>query len=496
MIRIKYKLCILFSISIFIANAQSFSAKVIDKKSGEPIPYATVQTGKNQGVITNEDGVFTITETALKKVKDSIYISSMGYEKKGVSLENQIENVIVLSPATFELKEIFLSTNPLTAIEIIEKVKENLEKNYAVGLTQKKIFFRQSEFNKMNKVDFGFQESTIEELNKELMDSISRSIPKESSYYREVVGDFYGDYNKHKLRIDKAAELYDKSKDLSTDGISKKLEQIFKENVKPDSYLKIKSGIFGTKVELDSIITSNEETKEVEEKNDSKDHEAFLGQIKGRISELYAQLFFKEDSKIDILEKSNRYNFTLEDYTNIDESTVYILKFSPKGNKDFKGVLYVNTEDYAIMRLEFENVRPLTKFGLLGITFRNNVYRGKMLFKKDENGAYGPHFIELDDGNFVGIARPLKVIEKNKHVKGPRKQNELSLELDFQVTQLTKYELVVFNSEITTNSIYDSLIENKDVKASYLSEYDPNFWQEYTIMEPNAAIQSFKVSIK
>ena len=86
-----------------------------------------------------------------------------------------------------------------------------------------------------------------------------------------------------------------------------------------------------------------------------------------------------------------------------------------------------------------------------------------------------------------------KVIEKNKHVKGRRKQNELSLDLNLQGTSLSKYEMVVFNSEDISDSAYDAIKENKNVKATYLSRYDPNFWQGYSIMEPNAAIQAFEV---
>ena len=84
-------------------------------------------------------------------------------------------------------------------------------------------------------MDFGFKKSTIEELNKKLIDSIARLIPKKSSYYKEVVGNFYGDYSKHKLYVEKAAELYDKNNDISADGIGKKMERIFNENVKKDS---------------------------------------------------------------------------------------------------------------------------------------------------------------------------------------------------------------------------------------------------------------------
>lgn len=167
--------------------------------------------------------------------------------------------------------------------------------------------------------------------------------------------------------------------------------------------------------------------------------------------------------------------------------------FSPKGKKDFKGVMYVNTEDYAIVRLEFDNVRPISKFGLFGITYRNSVFKGKMLFGKDTNGGYSPRYLELENGIYFGLDRPLKVIEKNKHLKGRRKQNELSLALNMQMDQLVRYELVVFESNNISESEFDGVDENKKVKATYMSQYDPSFWKEYTILEPNEAIQSFKV---
>jgi len=492
MLHKKLLFTLLFSIFFSVVSAQQYSAKVVDKDSGEPIPFATVETGKNQGVITNEDGEFSFILNKKKHHQDSIYISSMGYERKGVSLKEPIEHAISLEAKTVELGEVFLINKMFTAEEIIEKIKENLDNNYSVDLSKKKIFFRQSEFNKMNKMDFGFKESTIEELNKQLIDSIAYLIPKKSSYYKEAVGDFYGDYRNHKLYINKAAELYDKNKDVSFDGIEKKLERIFKENVKPDSYLKIRSGIFGTKVQLDSLANENEDAKIVIE-NQSEENENFQQDIKDGISEIYEQLFFHDDSNIDVLEKSNRYRFTLDNYTFIDDMSVYIIRFSPKGKKDLKGVMYVNTEDYAIVRLEFKNVRPLSKFGLLGITYRHSVFKGKMLFGKNTDGSYNPRYIELENGIYFGLDRPLKVIEKNKHVKGRRKQNELSLALNMQMNQFVKYELVVFDSNNISVNEYEDVTENKKMKATYLSQYDPTFWQGYTIMEPNEAIQSFKV---
>jgi hypothetical protein len=484
---------LVLSLGINQLRSQDLSATVIDSETGAPIPFATIVTGEHSGLITNEEGVFAITEEQLGRIKDSIFISSMGYEKASL-WQPKGETTISLVPKTFELAQVFLNANPLSPEEVIEKVKENLLINYTITASKKKIFFRQSDLNIMNKVDFGFKKSSINELNKELFDEIAASIPKNSSYYKEAVGDFYGDYQSHKLHIDKAAELYDKNKDISMDGLSDRLERIFKENVKPDSYFKIRSGLIGTKVEMDSISNENEEESSiVKAEMDKPESSGFQPDLKDRISELFEQLFFNEDAELDILEKSNRYRFTHKNYTFIDDAAVYIINFKPKGTKDFKGVLYVNAQDFAIMRLEFENVRPLKKFGLLGISYSRSVFRGKMLFSKEGNGGYGVRYMELEDGSTFGLDRPLNVIEKNKHVKGRRKQNELALHLDIGITNISKYEFVAFSSESISASDFEQASENPEVNASYLSKYDPNFWKEYTIMEPNAAIQDFEV---
>lgn len=477
------------------ASAQSYSAKVVDAKTGEPIPFATVQTGEHSGTITNDEGVFALSEGQVARLQDSIYISSMGYEKIGVMVNETAPAEISLPQKTTELRQVLLTAENLDPEEILERVKANMEQNYATGLSKQKFFFRQSDYTNMEQLQFTVKESSIPELNQELMNEITTAAQQNEWYYRETLGDIYGDYNGFKINVDKAAELYDKNKDVSIDGLSDKLERIFQENVKRDSYLKIKSGIFGTKVQLDSAknaeSTEPEPIVKVETENTQRpDH---TSQVTGRLDELYTQLFFNEETELDFIEKSNRYRWELDSYTFINGEPVYILHFTPKGGRDFEGTLYVNTDDYAIMRVDFTNVRPTNKFGLLGIKWRRNVLRGKMLFAKDENNHYRPQYLELEDGEYTSVDRPLKVIEKNKNVKGRRKQNELSMDMLVKVTSLTKYEFVVFDSETIDEGAYTSARPSSGVEPTYLSAYDAGFWEGYTIMEPNEAIQSFKV---
>lgn len=484
----------LLFVATFSVYSQTYSSKVIDQKTNEPVPYATIQLSENNGIITNEEGNFSFVWEQPVTATDSIYISSMGYEKTSIALEKLTDSIIYITPKAIELGSAYVSNKNLSIEEIMAKVKEKLPQNYGADLSQKRLFFRQSDFNALNKMDIEFKKSTIEELNKKFIDSVVSIIPKKSAYYTEILGDFYGNYDKRKLNIIKAAELYDKNNDGSMDALSEKMEKIFQDNVKPDSYLKIKSGIFGTKVQVDSILENSEDATEVkDELTDKKEFKnQFLKYRKSTLKWLLSEVFFQEDSKLNFIDKSSRYEFELIDYTSIDDNAVYIINFAPKRSEDFKGTIYVNTEDFAIMRVDYQNVKRLKSFKLLGLMYREHLYKGTTFFSKGTDGKYGLRYLEKTQGSLFGVDRPLKVIEKNKHVKGRRKQNELALELDIINANTSKFEVVVFDSKNLSESEYKNTKENKNVKPTHLSKYDPNFWKGYNIIEPNTAIKQFK----
>lgn len=474
---------------ITVLQGQSLKVKVIDEQTGMPISLATVKTGEKNGVITNEEGIFTLKKSQVNKIKDSLFISYIGYETKGFLIKDITEGIIKLTPKSVELKEVFLDLKNYSIDEIIALIKKNLISNYNTNLSKKKIFFRQSDIHTIKKMDVEFVKSTIEELNKDLIDSIVKAVPKKFEFYREAVGDLYGDYMKHKLFIDKGAVLYDKKADDSMDGLLNRMETIFKENVKPNSYLKIKSGWFGTKTDLNSIFNSDGYARL---KIENTDNQIFQKQVKDTISHLYSQLFFHKDSKLDFIRKSNRYEFEKDDYTFIDDEPVYKIKFSPKGRKHFKGVMYVNTKDFAIIRIDFSIIRPLRTFNLLGLNYRHNLFKGKMLFSRNIQEKYNLKYVEVESGSTFGAKRPLRIKEKNKYVKGKRKQNEFAIKLDAQLTSYHKYELVVYDSEDITSTNFKNVLENSKIEPEYLSQYNPLFWSGYNIIEPNKAIQSFK----
>ncbi len=486
----------IFLLASLSMHCQSISSRVVDTKTNEGIPYATIQFTEHRGIITNEEGRFSINLKSRLEQQDSIYISSMGYKKTAIHFKATLDSVIYIEPRAIELNEVYLFNNDLSIDEIIEKVKENLPTNYNREPIKQRLFFRQSSLNTMTKLDIEFEKSTIEELNKKFLDSVVSILPRNASYYTESLCDFYRKPDEYRLYIEKAAELYDKNNEGSMEALSAKLERIFKENVKPDSYLKIKSGWFGQKVELDSLFDSSDEAAELEDELKDDDNKHFLLSKKEQLHTLYSELFYNDETKLNFIDKSNRYEFKLKGFTALDDDGVYVIEFDPKRSEDFRGTIYVNIEDFAIMRIDYENVNSLKRIKLLGLSYEEITYKGTTIFSKGSNNKYDLRFIDKVFGRKMGITRPLSVIEKNKNVKGRRKQNELSMELDIINFNTEKYEIVVFDSELISPGEFSNSVENETVKATYLSSYNPEFWEGYDIMEPNKAIREFTVSDK
>src|SRR5690606_33475783 len=140
---------------------------------------------------------------------------------------------------------------------------------------------------------------------------------------------------------------------------------------------------------------------------------------------------------------------------------------------------------------DYENVKPLSRFRLFGLSTAKDVYGGKMIFTKDEKGSYVPRYIEQSRGESFGLDRPLTIIEKNKVVPGRNKQNELDLDLDLSFSQVSTYQFVIYESTPLDQEAFGSLEGTGDFELATFTAYNPEYWSGTNIIEPNAAIQQF-----
>ena len=482
---------------------ETLSSVLLDSLTKSPIAYASIVLKNNQGVITNEEGAFSIQLPKDIQLSDSITVSSMGYEKKQFLL-SAVQDTLLIASKEIVLNGVIVSNKNLSAQEIVHKIKENLSQNHPQELTTKRLFFRASENQYMSKMDVDFKKSSIGALNKKFIDSVMGLIPRNGAYFTEVLADLHGDYTEknQKIKLIKASKLYDKENEVSFEGIEKKFNEIFEQNVKKDSYLKVKSGWFSTKVSSDDLFyeeavidSSNvallDSLASLKKEKDLAQKQGFANYRKNRMGRLFERLFFNEDSPFDFLFKDNRYDIRLEDFTYLGALPVYQLRFTSKGRSDYNAVLYVNADDFGVVRLDFKNSQTLKRVKLLGFSYVNYLSEGKAFFTKTEDLGYQLSYLEESSAEKVGIKRPIKIVEKNKNTRGRRKQNELIVAIDFEINSQNKNEIVVFSHTFMDPEAFKTIKEDNNILPTYLPKYDPNFWEGYNIIEPNTAIKSF-----
>ena len=92
---------------------------------------------------------------------------------------------------------------------------------------------------------------------------------------------------------------------------------------------------------------------------------------------------------------------------------------------------------------------------------------------------YQLQFLESEFKFKSGINRPIKIVEKNKYVRGRRKQNELLARINFNLDQSSKTTLIVFDDMPINEEEYSKIEEQKRFKQDKLHSYDPKYWKDY-----------------
>ena len=136
---------IIFFLVLTKTSSQEISGIVLDSLTKQPISFANIISNFNKNTITNEEGRFRLFKDILFTNRDSIYVSSIGYNSLTILVTDLIkESKIVLSPKIIELETVIVTNREkLTAIQIINKVKENWkswqESNYKLEQALDKI---------------------------------------------------------------------------------------------------------------------------------------------------------------------------------------------------------------------------------------------------------------------------------------------------------------------------------------------------------------------
>ncbi|SDB39254.1 CarboxypepD_reg-like domain-containing protein [Flavobacteriaceae bacterium MAR_2010_188] len=488
------RLIYLFSLSfccLQITLGQNITAKVVDKTSKQPIPYASVQTAEHSGTMTNEEGFFSINQENVKN--DRITISCMGYVNKTVTLAQlkQHNNLILLDEGVNQLAEVYLSNRKPNADSIIARVKRNLSKNYNSQNLNQELFYRETTYTDFEDLDLEIEKAShvkqqkLDQANSSL-DSLGREVKKNRMiFFKEFKGNLLTcSKDSTKLNVLKATKLVDKKKDFSIESIQEKTQEIILQYLDEDKTYKLKSGLFTVEDEM-SLNDLKEKNKEEEKAVYSQ------GDLRSSTKGLLNNSQFYNDSFLNQLLDSNLYEYEFVNVSYINQDLIYIVDFLPDRSKSkYAGRLYINDKDYAIIKADYsysEGKRgsKLNLKLLLGVKYIENLKQGTIIFQQDSTLGYQPNYIKEESGSYFYVSRPLKFIENSIS------KNKVSLDFVIEGDLKNKKELLFSTVTALDNVEFKNYTEPKEIPYLLLSQYDSSIWKNTEVLEPLSEMKDY-----
>ena len=100
---------------------------VLDAKTKQPLPFATIKSNTNNGTLTDVDGQFNLKST--NNIK-AINISYVGYTSTKIAINSKNKFIsIKLKPTVEKLNEVFITATENPALQIIRNTIKNKSKN-------------------------------------------------------------------------------------------------------------------------------------------------------------------------------------------------------------------------------------------------------------------------------------------------------------------------------------------------------------------------------
>ena len=463
----------------------------ITNENRQPIPYASVLIGPTYGVVGNTDAVFVI-QLPEKPESDMVFISSLGYENLEIPLPEFKNGNYMLKEQTTVLDEVFITNVKLTPTEILTKVIESAPKNYSTQSSRQTFFLRSSNVNKMADSEIELvrsslvNKSTLKQVNKEIEDIMKTLKGKASEDFSEYYGYLWQHETDTKLNVEKAIELKNKERDISSDQVSKKLVDVFKKHLEHDASYKLKSGLFT----LDDSLTINKPQKEEKKGGETASLRSTVSSLTRSLNRFYTQ------KDLDFLTEFKRYEYTLEGYSTFNDETIYIINFEPKKNAaKYYGKIYVNAMDFAVVKLDYNMVagkkaESINLKLILGVKVLEDQIKVSATYTKNEAGQYAVNFVKKEKHNYIYAHRSLK-LTKNKASKEEEKKM-LKVDAMVEIDTYATNELFIIDKELMDSSKFQAVKEDERYDITYLSKYNPDVWKDYNVLAPVEAIKNYK----
>ena len=487
----KINVLLIFFFSSLYLFSQNITGRLVDKATGKPIPYATVKTGLHTGVISNEEGYFTVNFEDSKN--KTIVISCMGYKEKTLSILDieSLNAVIPLEESVNELQMVFISNTTPNADSIMAMVRKKVPTNYSNTLNTYRVFQRSTDWVNFKSLNFEIEKAThvkkqqLNAANTDLNGLSKKARESDMLQFTDFKGVFYNlDKDSSKLVVDKVTKLMDFKNDFSLDEVQEKGQNIMLKYLDTTKTYKLKTGIF--KIE-DSLSLKSDDF----EKN--MNYEFELDYLNGMTRGLVKHGQFYDNSFLNKILNPDYYTYTFINTTFNNNQLTYVISFTPrKAKAKFSGKLFVSDDSHAVTRIDYSYYKDRhgEKINLkliLGVKYIANLSEGLILFERGRDSIYFPKYIKQTTGSYFYVSRDLKFIENSET------KNKIGFSIKIEGNNKSKVELLVTeNSNLTLND-FAAIEQAKVAPFERLSKYEDRIWKNDETLEPLSEMKDFKV---
>lgn len=472
-------ICLNAPILIF---SQAIKGRVIDAETQKPIPFANVLLSDTYGVITNDEGYFSILQKDFKE-QDVLRFSMLGYEERRISVKEVKANaIILLKPSSMMLDEVIVGLN-MNPKEIIRKYYENSKKNHRFT-GQRMVYFVRNNYKhtprkfsiKVDQVSFVDKKALQKKLDK-YSSSIEGKTLKE---FTEKMAEIFITPGGQKAYYFKALKLKDPNALDPSDFENEMITQVFTYLESPHTY-KVSSGIFT----IDREATFDD----LEEETSSDKVMTRSFSIKPTSGDITHEDFMKDN---------NDYRYTLLGVRKIGDMSCYHISFEPKGVMGkHVGELYINTDDFGMVYYKYQLAPNKKEYSvnlklLFGFKAQSDGWVTEAMMAKFPDGKYYTKWKKTSGNSYAYFNRSIKMVENN-----PNRRERKKLKIVFLVEMLSSDSEEIFAvefepfSEPNVSGIRPPEYIYYDIRSSYYSDY----WKGYNVIEATEEIKNFKPQV-
>ena len=472
-------------------NSVIIHGSVADKNTGTPLPYANIyamKTGK--GVISNEKGLFTMDIGELAD-SDTIRFQYIGYKTlHATAAELRHDPDVLLEEEIFNLNETIVYGSMPDLVSIVKNVLVYKDSNYRKVTHQEQVFIRDRDMADLEQMRINFRKSSIEQLDRKVIEGMEERFPKYMTSYNDFLGRVYYSANEEdsiRLKIEPIRAVSLKQEDME---VFEQMNTIFKslvENTGEDEYWKVRSGIFGDKLELEEDDTTSMEVDSL------KDFRTNVDLYRGKIG--YQRRFstFGDEDQWEFLHKTGRYKYSLVGGTRVNGEEVYIIDFIPKGNGRYEGRMFIASETYALVRADFNYAEGKTgrDFHLLGLGYTENQFDGSIYFEKRED-TYQLKYFSFRQGSRVSVDRSVILKKKKERWLFDKSLKELKIGIEMIVNTRQSIEYLILDQNRLSSEQFHAFSQPEKMEIIYVDQFDENLWRGYSIIEPTEQMREYR----